>query len=138
MSIIKQEALIKAPPEEVYRAFTNSTALKDWMCEVATVDPRPGGHIFMGWPGDYYTAGEYIDMEPGKSVSFTWLGRGEPHTTRVDIKLRKARGGTRIKLTHRGMGKSKKWDEISSVYTKEWQNSFENLASVLESGPDLR
>jgi uncharacterized protein YndB with AHSA1/START domain len=138
MSIVKQEKLIKASPEEVYRYFTNSTALKDWMCEVATADPHPGGHLFMGWTGEYYTAGEYLRMEANKSVSFTWFGKGEPHKTRVDVTLKKARGGTRVKLTHRGMGKGEKWANIADVYAKEWQNSFENLASVLESGADLR
>jgi uncharacterized protein YndB with AHSA1/START domain len=138
MSIIKQEKVIMAAPAEVYHYFTNSTALKDWMCEVATADPRPGGHLFMGWPSEYYTAGEYLQMESNKSVSFTWFGRGEPHSTRVDVSLRKVRGGTLLKLTHRGLGKGQKWDAISQVYAQEWASSFENLASVLETGADLR
>jgi uncharacterized protein YndB with AHSA1/START domain len=138
MSVIKHEIVIKAKPDEVYHYFTNSTALKDWMCQVATIDPRPGGHLFIGWPGEYYTVGEYLQLEPDKSVSFTWFGRGEPHSTRVDVSLRKIRGGTRVRLTHRGLGKGQKWDSIAEVYKQEWESSFENLTSVLETGADLR
>lgn len=138
MATIKVEKFIKANPTEVYHYFTNSTALKDWMCDVATADPRPGGHLYLCWNEDYYTSGEYILLENDKSVSFTWLGRGEPHKTRVDVSFRKKRGGTLVKLTHREIGRGKKWAEIAKVYGSEWQNSLENLASVVENGADLR
>jgi uncharacterized protein YndB with AHSA1/START domain len=138
MSTVKLEKFIKASPAEIYHYFTSSTALRDWMCEVATVTAQPGGHLFMSWSGEYYTSGEYIVMEPEKSISFTWFGKGEPHKTRVDVTLKKKRGGTLLKLVHRGTGKGQKWDAISAVYKKEWQNALKNLASVTEQGPDLR
>ncbi len=138
MTTVKLEKFIKASPTEIYRYFTNSTGLRDWMCDVATADPRPGGHLYLGWPGEYYTSGEYIALEPDKSVSFTWFGRGEPRSTRVDVTLKKKRGGTLVKLIHRGAGSGEKWTAITQVYQKEWESSFENLASVLEEGADLR
>jgi uncharacterized protein YndB with AHSA1/START domain len=138
MSTKKLEKFIQATPTEVYRYFTNSTALRGWMCDVATADPRPGGHLYMCWPGDYYTSGEYLQLEKDKSVSFTWLGRGESHKTRVEVKLKKQKGGTLLKLAHHGIGKGKKWVSIGETYEKEWESALENLASVLENGPDLR
>lgn len=138
MASIKVEKLIRTTPAEVYRYFTNSTALRDWMCEVATVQPQLGGRMYLCWPGEYYTNGEYIELEKNKSISFTWFGRGEPRPTKVEVSLRKKKNGTLVKLTHRGIGKGKKWEEIGKGYEKEWHSSLENLASVLETGPDLR
>jgi uncharacterized protein YndB with AHSA1/START domain len=138
MSSIKLERFIAAPVEEVYHYFTNSTAYRDWMCDVATVRSHPGGHIFLSWPGDYYTSGEFVRLEANKSVTFTWHGRNEPRHTQVEITLKKKKGGTLIKLTHRGIGKGKKWETIGTTYEKEWNRALENLASVLETGADLR
>ncbi len=138
MSIVKLEKFIKAPISEVYHYFTNSTALRDWMCDIATTDPHPGGHLYLCWPGDFYSSGEYLQLEKDKLVSFTWFGRGEPHKTRVDVTLKKQKGGTLIKLSHREIGKGEKWVEIAKVYEIQWRSSLENLTSVLENGADLR
>jgi uncharacterized protein YndB with AHSA1/START domain len=138
MSTIKLEKFIQAPSSELFLYFTNSTALRDWMCDVATTDPHPGGHLYMCWRGDYYTSGEYVKVEKDNFVSFTWLGKGEPRQTLVEVTLKRQKGGTLLKLAHRGIGKGQKWASIADVYQKEWQSAFENLSSVLENGPDLR
>jgi uncharacterized protein YndB with AHSA1/START domain len=138
MSSIKVEKFIQAPPSEVYRYFTNSTAYRDWMCDIATLQPHVGSHIFLGWLGEYYSSGEFLQLEKDKFVSFSWFGRNEPHQTQVDISLKKKKGGTLVKLAHRGLGKGNKWVEIGEAYEKEWGSSLENLASVLETGADLR
>jgi uncharacterized protein YndB with AHSA1/START domain len=138
MTSKKIEKFIQASPSEVYRYFTNSTALRDWMCDVATADPRPGGRLYICWPGEYYATGEYLKLENDNFVSFTWFGRGEPRQTRVEVSLKKKKGGTLVKLAHRGIGKGQKWDAIGKGYEKEWQSALENLVSVLETGADLR
>jgi uncharacterized protein YndB with AHSA1/START domain len=138
MPTVKLEKFIKAPASEVYRYFTSSTALRDWMCDVATSDPHPGGHLYLCWPGDFYSSGEYLQLEKDKSVSFTWFGRGEPRKTRVEVRLNQQKDGTLLKLSHREIGKGRKWAEIAKVFEIQWRNSFENLASVLENGADLR
>jgi uncharacterized protein YndB with AHSA1/START domain len=138
MTTKKLEKFIQASPSEIYHYFTNSTALRDWLCDNATADPRPGGHLYMCWTEDYYTSGEYLELENDKSLSFTWFGRGEPHKTRVDVTLKKQKGGTLLKLAHRDIGAGQKWVEVAKGYETEWQSALENLASVVESGPDLR
>src|SRR4030043_979303 len=138
MSSKKLEKFIQVPPSEVFVYFTNSTALKDWLCAVATVDPRPGGRLYLWWNGDYYTSGEYLAIEKDKSVSFSWFGREEPHATRVDVTLKNQKGGTLVRLIHRKIGKNQKWNEVGTEYEKQWAKGLENLTSVLESGPDLR
>lgn len=138
MSTKKLEKFIQATPSEVFLYFTNSTALKDWLCDVATTDPRPGGRLYLWWNGDYYTSGEYLKLQKDEFVSFSWFGRGEPHATRVDITIKKKKNGTLVKLTHRKLGKSQKWIGIGDKYEEEWGKGLENLASVLGNGADLR
>ena len=43
--ILKFETYIPARPEQVFYAFTNASALREWLCDLATVDPRPGGRM---------------------------------------------------------------------------------------------
>ena len=71
------EQMIKTPPAQVYTAFTNATALREWMCDVATLIPRAGGRVYLYWNSGYYSAGEYSHLEPDRCVDFTWQGRGE-------------------------------------------------------------
>jgi uncharacterized protein YndB with AHSA1/START domain len=138
MSIIKIDRLIKAPPSEVYLYFTNSTALRDWFCDVATADPHPGGRLYVWWNEGYYTSGEYLKLDKNEFVSFSWFGRGEPRATVVDVQLLRRKAGTLLKLTHRKLGRNTEWIAIGNEYRKEWLKALDNLASVLETGEDLR
>ena len=138
MSVIKLEKYIQAAPAEVFLYFTNSTALRDWFCDVATTDPRVGGRMYLWWNGDYYTSGEFLKLKQNELVSFSWFGRGEPHATQVDVSLKKKKAGTLLKLAHRKLGGNSKWGEIGKGYKKEWAKALENLTSVLENGADLR
>jgi uncharacterized protein YndB with AHSA1/START domain len=74
---------ISAPPALVFRAFTNASSLREWLCDVATVEPRPGGRIYLNWAANYYASGEYTQIEPERLVAFTWQGRGESKPTQV-------------------------------------------------------
>ncbi len=129
---------IGASPAQIFDYFTNSTNLKDWLCDVATADPHPEGRLYMCWNGNYYTSGEYLSLVKDKTLSFTWFGRGEPHATQVDIRLEKKRRGTLVKLFHRKLSRGDKWNAIGDEFQKEWLKALDNLASVLETGADLR
>lgn len=134
--IFEQE--IKAPKAQVYHAFINATALRGWCCEIATVDPKPGGRLYLAWNSGYYSAGEYINLNEADSVTFTWHGRGEPAATQVQVFLTGSEELTHLKLTHAGFGEGPEWDESKIQIEKGWKNGLENLASVLETGEDLR
>jgi uncharacterized protein YndB with AHSA1/START domain len=43
---IISEQLVKASSAQVYHAFTHANALHEWLCDFATVAPRPGGPIY--------------------------------------------------------------------------------------------
>ena len=98
-TIIKVENLIPATPARVYYAFTHAADLTEWMCDYATVAPRPKGRLYLWWHGDFYSAGEYISLEENKSIVFQWHGRLEPCSTEVAVTLQPKDGGTLVTLT---------------------------------------
>lgn len=134
----KFKRAINAPPAEVYRAFTNSTALREWFCNAATTDPHKGGRFYVWWNSGFYAAGEFTALAPGKKVAFTWHGRGEPGPTRVQISLAAKKGGTVVTLAHSGVGTGKPWARTAKEIEEGWAGSVENLQAVLETGMDLR
>src|SRR3972149_11998202 len=98
--------MVKAPPAEVYRAFTNATALREWLCNIATVAPRAGGRLYLWWNTGYYTSGEFITAELHEKIAFTWHGRGEPAPTKVQITFTAKDGGTHVNLENKNIGTS--------------------------------
>jgi uncharacterized protein YndB with AHSA1/START domain len=59
--------------EQVFDAFTKPELIIKWWPEAAEIDLRPGGKYCLQWPQkDWNLRGEYVDIEPGKHLSFTW------------------------------------------------------------------
>jgi uncharacterized protein YndB with AHSA1/START domain len=129
---------VKITPENAYRAFTNATDLRDWLCNVATVVPRAGGRFYLWWESGYYTVGEFTEADPGQKVSFTWFGRGEPAPTQVEVAFASQNGGTLVSIEHSGVGRGDLWSPVIVELEKGWKNALENLASVCETGEDIR
>lgn len=135
---LKFKYLIKAPLDQVYSAFTNSTSLREWFCDAAQSDPRKGGRLYMWWQTGYYVCGEFTALTPGKEITFTWQGRREPAVTDVQITLA-AKGNTAsVVVTHGGIGTSEEWTATVSEFKSGWETALENLQSVLETGRDMR
>ena len=129
---------VQALPAEVFRAFTNAMALREWLCDVSTVMPRKEGRLYLWWNSGYYTAGEFIEIQPDEKVAFTWHGRGEPGPTRVDVTVTPKDGGALVALEHSGVGTGDEWSSTIKEIEQGWKTGLENLASVLETGEDLR
>lgn len=131
------EQIIQAPPEQVYLAFTNAGLLRLWICDVATVAPHRGGRIYLWWNGDFYTSGEYTDLIPNEKVAFTWFGRGDPGPSHVTVTIIGQGDSSRLTLLHTLPG-GNKWKGYADSFKNEWFVTLENLASILETGKDLR
>lgn len=129
---------VKATPAQAFFAWTNATALKEWFCDIATLDPKPGGRFYTAWNSGYYAAGEFTSIEPDQKVCFTWYGRSEPSPSLVEITLTETDDGTLIKVLHSGIGEGEEWASTREEIKSGWDDSLDNLASVLETGKDLR
>lgn len=129
---------IAAPVESVFRAFTHSTYLREWFCDVAHFDLHVGGRVYFSWNHGYYSAGEVTALNAPKKVSFSWRGRGEPDSTEVTLALSGKNDTTTLTLTHAGLGTGKKWAPTRAEFEKGWEVALQNLQSVLETGEDRR
>jgi uncharacterized protein YndB with AHSA1/START domain len=135
---LKFERKVAAPVEEVYRAFTNATALREWLCNTATVDPHKGGHIYLSWNSGFFCAGEYVSLKKNEEVVFNSLGKCEPNATQIKISMAPSPKGSTFTVEHTGFKPSWKWRKLLSRITTQWTDSLDNLIHVLEVGPDLR
>jgi uncharacterized protein YndB with AHSA1/START domain len=132
------EQRIDAAPTAVFHAFTNATALREWLCDAAMAVPRKDGRLHLWWTSGYHATGDYTKVVPDERISFTWQGKGEPAPTRVRVALKPDGEGTVVELAHKGVGTGKKWAESAEAIRRGWEAGLENLKSVLETGHDLR
>lgn len=132
------EQTIQAASAQLYRAFTNASALREWLCDIATVEPKPGGRFYLAWRSGYYTCGEYLSLEPASRLAFTWRGKDDPARSEVQLRLEPNDSGTRLRLEHVIPGEGEVWAKTIDEIERGWRDSLDNLASVLESGLDLR
>ena len=134
---LKVEQHVKVTPAEVYFAFTHAISLTEWMCDFATVAPRPSGRMYLWWHGDFYSAGEFISLEENKSIVFKWHARQDPAPSQVTVTLKAQVGGTLVSLVQL-MPEGEYWTEHAQGFRQEWVSTLANLAQVLETGLDKR
>ncbi len=128
---------VQAPASEVYRAFTHPVALRDWLCDAAEVEPRPGGRFYLAWDNGYYTAGTYTDLARNERVGFTWRGPQDAGHGEVLVTLSTEGEGTAVTVAHAGAGAGSPWTQ-GAQGIRGWETALENLQSILETGIDLR
>ena len=129
---------INAPAADVYRAFTNSTLLREWLCDAAQADPHLKGRMYLWWNNGYYMCGEYTQLLPGQTITFTWHGRGDPGDTEVTVHLVEKGSATQVTLKQIKVKSRGGWIRFRDEIQRGWVTGLENLASVLETGQDLR
>jgi uncharacterized protein YndB with AHSA1/START domain len=101
---LERRVLIRARRETVFRYFTDSERWAAWWGAGSTIDPRPGGRVFIRHPNAVEAGGEVVEIEPPGRIVFT-LGyaSGQPialGASRVTIALEADPAGTRLTLHH--------------------------------------
>jgi uncharacterized protein YndB with AHSA1/START domain len=87
------QTVVPASPEETWEALTDPDHLGEWFAEEAQVELRPGGDLQIGDRSGFV---EEV-AEPERFV-FWWAAEGE-ESSRVEIELEPAVGGTRVRVT---------------------------------------
>lgn len=107
---IRLERFYAFPPERVFRALTDPTAMADWLMK-NDFQPRLG-HKFQfrskpqgNWNG--ITDCEVIEFEPPRRIAYTWTGQNKNGgmalaNTTVRWTLQPEKDGTRLLLEHTG------------------------------------
>jgi uncharacterized protein YndB with AHSA1/START domain len=96
--------VIGAPPAAVFEYFTDSARWAAWWGAGSTIDARPGGRVFIKYPGGNEASGEVVEVTPPSRIVFTYgYNSGAPMgpgASRVTIELDAVAQGTRLRLTH--------------------------------------
>jgi uncharacterized protein YndB with AHSA1/START domain len=125
--------LIRAAPEEVFRAWIEPERLQRWYGTTRQiVNPKVDGLFFLAmehqgrtWP--HY--GRYLRLEKPRLIEFTWMSEGtEGRETIVTIELAPRDGGTQLTLTHVGVPDT----EIGRGHQEGWTAIVASVAKALE------
>ncbi|MGH8872117.1 MAG: SRPBCC family protein [Acidimicrobiia bacterium] len=127
------ERLIAAPPSVVYSYLTDSEKWARWQGEDATIRPERGGIFSISMSNGTRARGEFVEVDPGRRVVFTWGWVDHPGvppgSTTVEIELMAEGHGTRLRLTHHGLP-----PEEVPIHTQGWEYYSGRLVTVAEGG----
>jgi uncharacterized protein YndB with AHSA1/START domain len=97
---------VDAPPERVFRYFTDADAMLAWMGDRARLEPAPGGAFAVDVRG-VAVRGRYLELDPPHRLVFSWGHEGSeelpPGASTVEVRLAAAHGGTRVVIEHRDL-----------------------------------
>jgi uncharacterized protein YndB with AHSA1/START domain len=119
-NLVQLTRVLRAPPDEVFAAWTEPALLESWWTGVggwvdakADVDLRVGGRYHLSMRDErgalHGIVGIYTLIAPAERLSFTWTWENEPSVMRgsegslVDVTLREGPQGTQLFLTHSGL-----------------------------------
>ena len=135
---VTRNVVVDATPRLVFQVLTETGNLRDWFCDTAWSDPRPGGRYALHWAQGYHVEGRFLEIDPPRRAVVSWHGTGEPGETRVAFELQEQDGGVNVQVVHSGFGPGSEWDEAEAQARRGWDAGLENLKSTIETGIDLR
>jgi uncharacterized protein YndB with AHSA1/START domain len=95
---------IQAAPETVFRFFQESPRFARWWGAGSTIEPHPGGKVYIRHPNGIETVGEVVEIDPPSRIVFTYgfvSGNPLPPGASLDtIRLAPDPAGTRLELLH--------------------------------------
>lgn len=132
--------VLAAPPEQVFRAFTDPNWYSQWWgpegtdSEVTQLELEVGGsyRVKMNLPDGNVAVmyGTYREIDPPRLLSYSLLWEGEGAETLVTLELEPHADGTELILTHEGFTDQMRADQ----HEHGWTDSLSRLEKVLESG----
>ncbi len=136
--------VFSAPPERVYRAFLDPSALVKWLpphgftAQIHHLDTRPGGSHRMSFTNfstgsSHSFGGEYLELVPHERIRYTdrFDDPNLPGTMQVTVTLKAVTCGTEVSITQEGVPDV---IPLESCYLG-WQDSLALLASLVN--PDI-
>ncbi|MFT3788194.1 MAG: SRPBCC family protein [Tepidisphaeraceae bacterium] len=138
---VRLHRVFKAPPERVYRAFTDPAAVVKWMAPygftstVHQMDVKPGGTYRMSFTNfstgkSHSFGGTYVDLVPGEKLEYTdkFEDPNLPGEIKVTITLRKVLCGTDVEIVQSGLPEA---IPVEFCYLG-WQESLIQLANLVD------
>ncbi len=102
--VLERTVLVRAPRAVVFGYFTDTARWAAWWGQGSTIEPRPGGRVYLRFPNAVEASGEVLAIEPPRRLVYT-IGFASgtpvpPGGSRVTIELEEQAAGTRLRLRH--------------------------------------
>ena len=133
--------VLKAPPEKVYRAFTEAGAMASWLppygfvCTVHEMNVKVGGTYKMSFQNfstgnSHSFGGKFIEIKPNEFLKYTdqFEDPNLPGEMVTSVWLRKVTGGTELKVIQEGIPAM---IPVDMCYLG-WQDSLDKLTKLVE------
>lgn len=138
---IRLHRVLKAPPERVYRAFTDADAMAKWLppngftCHVHHMDAKVGGSFRMHFTNfttgkSHAFGGEFLELVPNERLRYTdrFEDSNLPGTITVTVNLKKVPSGTEINIVQEG---------VPAIIPEDgcylgWRDSLDQLIALTE------
>ncbi len=123
-----------APPEKVFRAWTDPASVRAWLAggQEISIDPRENGlfYIEMPWQERIYPHyGRYLRVESPRLLEFTWVSEGSRgKESVVKIELTPRDNGTELRLSHDGLPS----EDLAKDHHGGWSGSLDRLVERLK------
>jgi uncharacterized protein YndB with AHSA1/START domain len=143
---IAKEALVAAPVEAVWKAWTTSEGIVSFFAPEAKVEARPDGP-FQLYMNPYAPPGmkgaddmRVMAVQENNLLSFTWnapphLPEARKQRTFVTVRLQPQGTGTVVRIDHSGWGEGGQWDQAYDYFDKAWPSVLESLQKRFAEGP---
>ena len=123
---------IRAPREIVFRYFTDAERWAAWWGEGSTVEPKPGGRVFIRYPNGATASGLVREIDPPGRFVFTFGNESPPGPippggSTVTILLEESGRGTRLTLRHAGFPSG----EIAGHFVQGWRYQLSVFSKVV-------
>ena len=127
---IKKEEFFPYPPEKIWKALTDPSALSDWL--MITDFKAEVGHTFSfnGADGKVIT-GEVLEIIFLEKLVYSWKREGLLLPTTVTWSLREMNGGTLLRMEHDGFDDNA--PDLFELHASRWDGKFDNLKKLLKN-----
>jgi uncharacterized protein YndB with AHSA1/START domain len=101
MASIERSIVLDAPADDVWRAISDESMLRDWLAPEMELDPCPGGALRCRTENGELRPGQVQEVSEGERLAFVWQRDGEP--SRVELEIEVLDRGTRLTVVETGL-----------------------------------
>ncbi|HUN23810.1 MAG TPA: PDZ domain-containing protein [Anaerolineales bacterium] len=123
--VVLAQRTIPASPQFIFDYFVNNQNLRHWLCDYAMVEPHVNGRVMLRWNEGGEIYGKFKEYNRPNRIVIS-LPKGA-----IEVDLLDTVDGTRITVQRTGAT-----DPDRTL--REWNDALETLATILDSGLDLR
>lgn len=133
---IELAVVVEAPPERVFRLWTEPELVNQWFAAESVIELRPGGPYEIYFMRRAEAKGQRVgsqgakvlSFEPGKRLAFEWTMppmaeelNAQPLPTWVELEFEPAGAErTLVRVKHLGFQRGGKWDQCYEYFVRAW------------------